>query len=48
MTRAQADQMLARFKQNVEAMIDRVFPTGPGPRGNRPGAPKPPAKPGGA
>jgi hypothetical protein len=47
LTQEQANQMLARFTQNLDTMINRVFPAGPGPRGNRPGAPKPPAKPGG-
>lgn len=47
MPQSQADQMLERFKQHVDQMIDRTMGPGAGPRGNRPGGPNAPAKPSG-
>jgi hypothetical protein len=49
LTQARANQLIEQFKQHVGALVDRTFPTGPGPRGVRafPGAPKPTPTPAG-
>lgn len=49
LTQERANQLIEQFKQQVGTLVDRTFPTGPGPRGVRafPGAPKPTPTPSG-